>query len=88
MRLRIKQTNLEAYELEVENDATIESIQYKISEKSGLSIDHFRLSYYNANKKVICNQISLPPSSRLSLFDLQDLTEIHIDTVKLYTESF
>ena len=76
------QGKLDLFELNVENDVTIESIQSQISEKIGLSIDHFKLSYFNAaNNKVLIIQIPLPPSCRLSLFELSELTEIYIDTV-------
>jgi hypothetical protein len=52
MKLKIKQGNTELFDIEVETDATIDSIQKLISHRIGVSTDHFRLSYYDTNNKV------------------------------------
>lgn len=53
MKLKIKPANHEAFELTVESDATIESVQLEISKVIGLGTDHFKLSYISKSNKVI-----------------------------------
>ena len=81
MRLKITQSASEAFDLDVESDSTIESIQLEISKKIGISTDNFKLSYTSTTNTVMLTKIPLPPSSRLSLFEFPDSPEIHIDTV-------